>query len=81
MRELTKTDVVMLDNTMRLLKQVVARGADFDEMLGAAQTWNWINKFRSEVASHIIEAEKERQLELALASAKEVTPAKVKGTK
>lgn len=74
MRDLNKTDVVMLDNVMRLLKQVVSRSVDFDEMLGAAQTWGWINKLRSELSQSLIEADKKKQFDAAIASAKEVTP-------
>lgn len=74
MRELTKNDLVMLDNVIRLLKHVSFRVEGIDEALGTGQTWTWVNKFRQDLASSIQSKEQQKGLQEAVMGAKEVTP-------
>lgn len=72
MRELNQKDVVMLDNVIRMLKQVQFRGLDFDEALAVSQTYSWLQGFRQECQHEVNHLAQQKKLQEAMAQAKEV---------
>lgn len=72
MRELNRKDIVMLENVMRMLKQVQFRSMEFDEALAVGQTYGWLQGFLSELKLSVSKAEQEKALLKAFNEAKEV---------
>lgn len=72
MRELTRRDLAMMDNVMKMLRQVVFRGIEFDEALGAGQAWAWLQGLKSDMTQSVLAIEEKKKIASTLTTAKEV---------